>query len=89
MMTPTTMTTSMMTTATTMMTDVVVVPSLEGLFVGCVLQLTGTVVAVVVASQLGGTGCMLLLLAWTVPVLVIVPTFEAGVVLAVVDTVER
>ena len=88
MTTPTTMTTSMMTTATTMMTDVVVSPSLEGLFVGCVLQLTGTAVAVVVASQLGGTGCMLLL-AWTVPVLVIVPTFEEGVVLAVVDTVER
>ena len=35
MMTPTTMTTSMITTATTMMTDVVVVPSLEGLLVGC------------------------------------------------------
>ena len=36
MMTPTTMTTSMITTATTMMTDVVVAPSLEGLLVGCI-----------------------------------------------------
>ena len=71
-----------------MITVVVVVPSLERLLVGCVLLLTGTVVAVVVASQLGGIGCMLLL-AWTVPVVVTVPTFEAGVVLAVVDTVER
>ena len=42
MMTPTTMTTSMVTTATTMMTDVVVVPSLGRLLVGWVL-LTGTV----------------------------------------------
>ena len=71
-----------------MITDVVVVPSLGRLFVGCELLLTGTVVAVVVASQLGGLGCMLLL-GWTVPVVVTVPTFEAGVVLAVVDTVER
>ena len=47
MMTPTTMTTSMITTATTMMTDVVVVPSLEGLLVGCRVLLTGTVVVVV------------------------------------------
>ena len=42
MTTPTTMTTSMVTTATTMMSDVVVVPSVEGLLVGWVL-LTGTV----------------------------------------------
>ena len=42
MTTPTAMTTSMITTATTMMTDVVVAPSLEGLLVGC-MQLTGTV----------------------------------------------
>ena len=42
MMTPTTMTTSMITTATTMMTDVVVAPSLEGLL------LTGSVPVVVV-----------------------------------------
>ena len=42
MMTPTTMTTSMITTATTMMTDVVVAPSLGG-GVGSVLLLTGRV----------------------------------------------
>ena len=42
MTTPTTMTTSMITTATTMMTNVVVAPSLEGLLVGCML-LNGTV----------------------------------------------
>ena len=47
MMTPTTMTTSMITTATTMMTDVVVAPSLEGLLVGCRVLLTGTVLVVV------------------------------------------
>ena len=33
----------MITTATTMMTDVVVAPSLGGLLVGCMLLLTGTV----------------------------------------------
>ena len=49
MTTPTTMTTSMITTATTMMIDVGVAPSLEGLLVGCVL-LTGTVPVVVVAA---------------------------------------
>ena len=43
MTTPTTMITSMITTATTMMIDVVVVPSLEGLLVGCCMLLTGTV----------------------------------------------
>ena len=47
-MTPTTMTTSMITTATTMMTNVVVAPSLGGLLVGCVLLLTGTVPVVVI-----------------------------------------
>ena len=52
MMTPTTMTTSMMTTATTMMTDVVVVPSLEGLLVGCVLLLTGKAVVLVTVPTL-------------------------------------
>ena len=45
MMTPTTMIRSIITTATTMMTDVVVAPSLEGLLVGCKL-LTGTVTVV-------------------------------------------
>ena len=53
MTTPTTMTTSMITTATTMMTDVVVAPLLEGLLVGCVL-LTGTVPVVVVRPSFGG-----------------------------------
>ena len=53
-MTPTTMTTSMITTATTMMTDVVVAPSLEGLLVGCVLLLTGTVLVVVVVPRVWG-----------------------------------
>ena len=53
MTTPTTMTTSMITTATTMMTDVVVVPSLEGLLVGCVL-LIGTVLVVVTAPTVWG-----------------------------------
>ena len=53
MTTPTTMTTSMITTATTMMTDVVVVPSLEGLLVGCVL-LIETVPVVVVRPSFGG-----------------------------------
>ena len=48
MTTPTTMTTSMITTATTMMTDVVVVPSLEGLLVGCMLLLTGAVPVLVI-----------------------------------------
>ena len=54
MTTPTTMITSMITTATTMMTDVVVAPSLEGLLVGWVL-LTGTVpVGVTVPTVWGG-----------------------------------
>ena len=84
MMTPTTMATSMITTATTMITDVVVVPSLGRLLVGCELLLTMKVPVVVVASQLGGIGCMLLLIG---TVLVVVT--EAGVILAVVDAVER
>ena len=46
MTTPTTMTTSMITTATTIMIDMVVAPSLGRLLVGCVL-LTGTVSVVV------------------------------------------
>ena len=57
-MTPTTMTTSMITTATTMMTDVVVVPSVEGLLVGWVL-LTGTVAVGIIAPSLL-VGCRLL-----------------------------
>ena len=71
-----------------MMTVVVVVPSLDGLLVGCMLLLTGEAVVVVVASRLGGIGCVLLL-AWTVLVVVIVPLFEEGVVLAEVDAVQR
>ena len=42
-MTPTTMTISMITTGTTMMTDVVAVPLLGVLLVGCMLLLTGAV----------------------------------------------
>ena len=55
----TTMTTSMITTATTMMAGVVVGPSLGGLLVGCVVLLTGTVPVVVVAPSLAGllVGC--------------------------------
>ena len=52
-MTPTTMTTSMITTATTMITDVVVVPSLERLLVGCML-LTGTVSVTVTDTKVWG-----------------------------------
>ena len=52
MTTPTTMTTSMITTATTMMTNVVVAPSLGRLLVGCVL-LTGTVPVVVIVPSVG------------------------------------
>ena len=61
-MTPTTMTTSMITTATTMITDVVVAPLLGGLVVGCMLLLTGTVVVMGVAPSLGRlvVGCVVL-----------------------------
>ena len=45
---PTTMITSMITTATTMMTDVVVASSLGRLVVGCMLLLTGTVPVVII-----------------------------------------
>ena len=51
MTTPNTMTTSMITTATTMMTIVVAAPSLGGLLVGCVLLLTGTVPVMVVVPK--------------------------------------
>ena len=53
MTTPTTMTTSMITTATTIMTDVVVVPSLGKVVVGCVL-LTGTVLVTVTNTKVWG-----------------------------------
>ena len=49
------MTISMITTGTTMMTDVVVVPLLGVLLVGCMLLLTGAV------AVSGWVGCMLLL----------------------------
>ena len=51
MTTPTTMITSKITTVTTMMTDVVVTPSLGTLLEGCVLllELTGAVSVVVIA----------------------------------------
>ena len=52
MMTPTTMTTSIITTATTMMTNVVVAPSLGRVLVGGVLLLTGTVPVVVIVPSL-------------------------------------
>ena len=39
---------------TSMMTNVVVVPSLGGLLVGCMLLLTGTVLVVVIASSVWG-----------------------------------
>ena len=52
------MTTSMITTVTTVMTNVVVAPSLEGLLVGC-MQLTGTVAVKIIAPSLL-VGCRLL-----------------------------
>ena len=51
MTTPTTMTTSMITIATTTMTDVVVAPSLGRLLVGCMLLRTGTISVAVVAPM--------------------------------------
>ena len=54
MTTPTTMTTSMITTATTMMINVVVAPSLGWLLVGCGLLLTREVAVVVIAPSLCG-----------------------------------
>ena len=47
MTTPTTIRTSMITTATTMMTDLVVVPSHGRLVVGCRVLLTGTIPVVI------------------------------------------
>ena len=54
MTTPTTMTTSMITTATTMKTDVVVVPSLGGLLVGCMLLIETVPVGINASSLLVG-----------------------------------
>ena len=53
MKTPNTMTTSMITTATAMMTDVGVAPSLGELVVGCVLLLTGTLSVVAIVPTVG------------------------------------
>ena len=53
------------------------------LVVGCMLLLTETRL---VSSSVLGT---MVLLAWTVPVVLIVPTFEGGVVLTKVGAVER
>ena len=54
MTTPTTMTTSMVTTATTMMTGVIIAPSLGGLMVGCMLLLTGAVPFLVIVPTVWG-----------------------------------
>ena len=48
------MTTSMITTATTMITDVVVAPPLGGLLVGCMLLLTGAVPVLVFVPTVWG-----------------------------------
>ena len=53
------------------------------LVVGCMLLLTET--RLVSSSVLGS----MVLLAWTVPVVLIIPTFEGGMVLAKVGAVER
>ena len=84
MTTPTTMTTSMITTATTMMTDVVVAPSLGGLLVGCVLLLTGTVPVVVVAPTVWGRRVVPMVAGREV-----VPTVWGGEVSSGVDAVDR
>ena len=75
MTTPTTMTTSMITTATTIMTDVVVAPSLGG-GVGSVLLLTGRVLTWRV-------------LTGTVLVLVTAPTIWGRVVSSGIGAVVR
>ena len=75
MMTPTTMTTSMITKATTMITDVVVAPSLGGLLVDCMLLLTGAVPGVVIAPLVWGLVVVcVLLLTGAVPVVVVAPS---------------
>ena len=84
MMTPTTMTTSMITTVTTIMTDVVVAPSIGRLVAGCVLLLTGTVLVVLIVSSLL-VGCILLL-AMAVSVIVITPLM-VGCMLLLTGTV--
>ena len=54
MTTPTTIRTSMITTATTMMIDVVVVPSLGRLVMCCMLLLTGTIPVVTIVPTVWG-----------------------------------
>ena len=85
MTTPTTMTTSMITTATTMMTDVVVAPSLGRSVSGCMLLLTGTVPVVVIIPSLL-VGCILLM-ARAVSVLAVIPSFMVGCMLLLIGTV--
>ena len=88
MTTPTTMTASMITTATTMMTDVVVTPSLGGLVVGCVLLLlTGTVV-VAVPTILVSWGSEVVPTVWggeVVPTIEVVSTVWGGEVVPIVQ----
>ena len=86
MTTPTTMTKSIITTATTMVTDVVVAPSLGGLLVGCMLLLTGTVPVVVVVRSL--LVSRVLLLTGTVPVVVVARSLLVSRVLWLTDTLE-
>ena len=85
------MTTSMITTATAMMTDVVVVPSLEGLLVGCVL-LTGTVLVTVTNTKVWGGEVVPTVWGGEVVSTVlggeVVPTVWGGVVSSGVDAVE-
>ena len=78
MTTPSTMTTSMITKATTMMTDVVVAPSLGGVMVGCMLLLTGTVPVLSGVLWTGG-----------VSVAIIVPRVFGVVVSSGIDAMDR
>ena len=104
MTTPTTMTKSIITTATTMITDVVVAPSLGGLLVGCMLLLAETVPVVVVAPSLLVSRVLWLtetlemialsflvgcMLHMTRRVVVSAPTVWGGVVSSGIDAVER
>ena len=83
MTTPTTMTRSMITTATTMMTNVVVAPSLGRLLVGCVLLLTGAAPVVVIVPALE----CILLMARVVSVLAVTPSLMVGCMLLLTGTV--
>ena len=86
MTTPTTITTSMITTATTIMTDVVLAPSLGGLLVGCVLLLlSGTIVVVAVVPTVL-VSCMPLLTK-TVPAVPVAPSVLVGCMLLQIGAV--